>query len=213
MSVLSDFQKATITRKKTIERTFLFFELLMPVLWGFGAYVLVNYPDQYLTVFEIGGWFGILSFSLYCLTLVPGILKRFQKLPLVQATIMPFRRHLGILMFLTAYVHMGYVGTIPIFFANPPVTPAPQLHILYGFLTMMLLFPLWLTSNDFTQKRMGRVWKWVHRLTYLALGSIILHVSITSKPAFVVAVIFIGLEIASWGKVFLSAKKTPTVSQ
>jgi len=46
---------------------------------------------------------------------------------------------------------------------------------LMGFLMLMLLIPLLLLSNSFSQKKLGRFWKPIQRLTYVIWGILGLH--------------------------------------
>jgi sulfoxide reductase heme-binding subunit YedZ len=43
-----------------------------------------------------------------------------------------------------------------------------QRFVLVGFATFLLLLPLAVTSTRGWQKRLGKHWKWLHRLAYLA---------------------------------------------
>ncbi len=45
----------------------------------------------------------------------------------------------------------------------------------YGAMALTLLLPLALTSNRWAMRRMGRAWKWLHRLVYLAVPLAVYH--------------------------------------
>jgi len=47
--------------------------------------------------------------------------------------------------------------------------------ITMGFLSYLLLLPLAISSNRFSQRRLGRRWLVLHRLVYLIAGTVILH--------------------------------------
>jgi len=74
--------------------------------------------------------------------------------PLLAVLIMPFRRHLGVLMFLCVFIHFSLTTQLPVLVSGviPPLN-APKL---FGFGAMLLLFPLWLTSNDTSQRFSGK---------------------------------------------------------
>lgn len=44
-----------------------------------------------------------------------------------------------------------------------------------GLLSTLLLVPLALTANGRAQRWMGGAWKWLHRLTYVVWGTVLLH--------------------------------------
>ncbi len=48
-------------------------------------------------------------------------------------------------------------------------------YIVVGALALLLLLPLALTSNRFSQRRLGRRWRQLHRLVYLVLLLALLH--------------------------------------
>lgn len=210
MQILSSLQKFVITYKKQITALFLVFEFLIITAWMFGAYSYVQDSKNLRWMYGWASNFGITAFLLYVTTLVPGILKRFQILPLLQATIMPLRRHLGISMFLMAILHMGYMYTIPTFFKQPLEIRALSTHGTYGLLAILALFPMWLTSNDYSQRTLKRNWFVLHKLTYFACLMIFMHVSTVNKTLTVIGGIFLFLEIASWTKeIFFKKKVAP----
>jgi sulfoxide reductase heme-binding subunit YedZ len=112
---------------------------------------------------------------------------------------MLFRRHLGIFMFLAAITHLILVSTIPKLFTYSAITLDifPQREI-FGIVAMLLLFPLWLTSNDYSVVHLGKYWEWIHRLTYFALFLIFLHVALLEFSLGLIGAMVIILEIISW---------------
>jgi DMSO/TMAO reductase YedYZ heme-binding membrane subunit len=46
---------------------------------------------------------------------------------------------------------------------------------LMGFIMVLLLIPLVLTANPWAQRKLGRYWKKLHRLTYVIWGFLALH--------------------------------------
>src|SRR5262249_15629956 len=48
-------------------------------------------------------------------------------------------------------------------------------YVLVGFTAFLLLLPLALTSTKGWQRRMGKRWKWLHRLVYLAAPLAVIH--------------------------------------
>ncbi|PIY80872.1 MAG: hypothetical protein COY80_00445 [Candidatus Pacebacteria bacterium CG_4_10_14_0_8_um_filter_42_14] len=141
---------------------------------------------------EVGKKFGTLGFLLYVSTLAPSLIRRL-KIPLLQpigVVLMVFRRHLGILMFLSIYLHQFFTTTlIALVIAKFNFSQfAPNLlsHHIVGYVALGILFPLWLTSNDFSVKRMGKWWKVLHRFTYLAMFFIMVHVALVGEPLYAI---------------------------
>lgn len=151
-------------------------------------------------MYDIGLWLGKGAFFLYMSTLIPGILRRLRIQPTIQALIMPFRRHLGILMFLSAWVHMGLTSTIPVLFSQQFTPPLLTTHQVLGMIALLILFPLWLTSNDYSQRRLKRRWKTLHSLTHIAMFFIFTHVALTSLWLGVIGLIVLVANLVSWGK-------------
>jgi sulfoxide reductase heme-binding subunit YedZ len=50
-----------------------------------------------------------------------------------------------------------------------------QRYVLAGLVSGLILLPLAITSTDHWQKRLGKTWKWLHRLVYLAGFLAVLH--------------------------------------
>lgn len=48
-------------------------------------------------------------------------------------------------------------------------------YIWFGLLTYIILFALAVTSNKAAKRRLGRRWKSLHRLIYLAAGAVLIH--------------------------------------
>lgn len=175
--------------------------------WLVGATLFVLEPTWRVWLYDLGRQFGVLALGLYLATLVPGIMQRLQFLPLIAAMIMPFRRHLGILMFLTACVHMSLTSSL--FYIAAGVPLALNWGQVAGLSTLSVLLPLWLTSNDPSQKYLGKNWKRLHKLTYVALFLVFAHLVLFQKKWLIPTGIMIGFEAWSWFVLWTRAKKTP----
>lgn len=186
-SWLAKLQRVVIPRKILITRT------LGVVLW----FVLLGwltlsylYSSGRLTdvalLLDIGRKLGTISFFLYVLTLIPGLLRRLRIAGLmpVMTVLMLFRRQFGVLMFVTASVHQSFTTILPyLVVVNFDLTkfPPPLLTLhLTGLAAWWLLLPLWLTSNDVAVKKLGKWWKILHKLTYVALFFIMIHVALVN---------------------------------
>jgi sulfoxide reductase heme-binding subunit YedZ len=93
------------------------------------------------------------------------------------ATIRRLRKPLGLYAFLYVTLHLlTYVGLdfgFNLAFLWPEV--AHQRFIQVGLLAFLLLLPLAITSTRWWRRRLGRNWKRLHRLAYLAAVLSVLH--------------------------------------
>ncbi len=214
--LLLNLQKIILPRRVLINRIFLAVEILLIAAFaGILVKTLQDYSSMAPLLFEVGGKLGEIAVGLYALTLIPGIITRLQVLPQltqpVAGMLLPFRRHLGILMFLCVYVHMEFTTFFHLLIPNNFDTSKIQLLLFQqiGFAAWLLLLPLWLTSNDFSQKRLGRWWKRLHRLTYIALFLIFMHTALVQTNWMLVMGVVGILEIASWIKVWMKRPQAP----
>jgi sulfoxide reductase heme-binding subunit YedZ len=87
------------------------------------------------------------------------------------------RRALGLYAFMYAGLHfLTFVG-LDYAFDFELLGPAifDQRFVIVGFAALLLLVALALTSTRGWQKRLGRNWKRLHKLVYLAGGLVIVH--------------------------------------
>ena len=124
-------------------------------------------------------WYGKSALFMLTLTVIPGILGRFKiKIP-ITFIITRFRRHFGILVFILAFSHSLYVYFLPQLAVNKNILIFPRfLFIQFGFFALILLFPLFLTSNNFSQYILKKWWKKLHRIIYLILWLVFGHVAL-----------------------------------
>jgi len=87
------------------------------------------------------------------------------------------RRPLGFYAFMYAGLHfLVFVGLDYGFDLDLiALDIADQRYVLVGFAAGLLLLPLAITSTRAWQKRLGKNWKWLHRLVYLASVLAIVH--------------------------------------
>lgn len=207
MSPLLDIQKYLAIHRKQISKIFLIFEVLLITFW-LAVYLksLDDYRSILVVVYEIGLKLGEIATMLYVVTLAPGIITRLQWFPQltqpIASIILPFRRHFGILMFLTAFVHLSFTTTLPHFarydFKPPQLLPPLALFQWMGLIAWLCLLPLWLTSNDLSQKKLGKTWKILHRFTYFALIFIFLHTALQGVIWMYLIGTTLVLEALSW---------------
>lgn len=197
--ILLTVQKFVLPRRLHILQLFLLAESLLMLMWaGIFWYAGNNYGAVSGLVYFLGSKLGVISLLCYILTLTPGILKRLNWLPQITQTIITlltlFRRHFGILMFLTAFVHMSFTTTLPQLVAyNFDFSRITFLSYQFvGLIGWILLFPLWLTSNDMAVRRLGPWWKRLQNMTYLALFFIFAHVALQGESLSIL-LLFVGI--------------------
>ncbi|OGK30925.1 hypothetical protein A3F29_02965 [Candidatus Roizmanbacteria bacterium RIFCSPHIGHO2_12_FULL_33_9] len=150
---------------------------------------------------EMGNW----AIRFLWLSSLPGILKRFRAtgfLQNIQIVLMRSRRRLGDLMFSFAVMHYLWnslffninigANIIPIFGQTP-------LFKFMGFFGLLILIPLFLTSNNFSVRFLKVWWTRIHRLVYLAMWFVAFHVALQGLVLEASITFAIGiLQIASW---------------
>lgn len=175
-----------------------------------GFYLFANQFSVYLLFYELAGKFGTIAMLLFVTTLMPGIFQRFKILPLFSASIVLFRRQIGILMYFIAMVHSMYISSIPLISTSSFSLESLPPNGLTGVLTLSILFPVWITSNDISQKKFGKFWKTIQRLTYFAMITLFFHVAMVERSAAAILAVTIFLEVASWIKVWVTKPKVNT---
>lgn len=161
----------------------------------------LNNLDLALASKEIGEKLAQASVIMLAITLTPGILRRLNLWPQIVRTLMPIRRHLGITMFIFGLGHstLSYWLDQAILGKLPP-QKLPQPFVLAGIITVWILLPLFLTSNDYAVRWLKRRWQTLHRLIYLSILTLLLHLALQSSIWSLLALFLLILEIISWGK-------------
>jgi DMSO/TMAO reductase YedYZ heme-binding membrane subunit len=166
------------------------------VIWLGGGYLYIQTGDADFLLYDIGSNFGTISVILYSLTLLPGILKRLRLLPQWTVIGMLFRRQVGILMFLSTFIHYSFTTMFPFVLLNEPLVLGTAQQ--YGFFAMIITMCMFVTSNDIAKAKMGRLWDWLQRLTYLALVLIFAHVAYMEVKWAVILGVIACAEVISW---------------
>jgi methionine sulfoxide reductase heme-binding subunit len=92
-----------------------------------------------------------------------------------QRWFVPLRRWYGIMMACTAIGDATAAGITDNFAGGVFGRLAGHTFSLMGFLMVMLVTPLLLTGNPWAQRKLGRYWKWLHRLIYVIWGLLACH--------------------------------------
>lgn len=141
-----------------------------PVIWFYQAWVLDLGPDPGKVLVDRFG-LGTLVLLLITLALTP-----LQRLS-AWAGWVRVRRQLGLWCFTYALLHMLGYGFFILGFdwAQLGVELVKRPYIIIGSLAFLCLLMLAVTSNRYSQRRLGAGWKKLHRLSYLILGLGLLH--------------------------------------
>ncbi|HEX7017327.1 MAG TPA: ferric reductase-like transmembrane domain-containing protein [Patescibacteria group bacterium] len=211
-SFLMPLQQFLALNKKKIEQAFLVVELFVVVFLLVSSFQFFRLELPYSTLYSIGRRLGQVSVVLYLITLTPGIMQRLKILTPVAAMIMLFRRHFGVLTFLMVVTHSTFIVWLPQLATRQFVWPMG--FALMGSLALACFLPMWLTSNDYSKELLGVWWKRLHRITYLALFFVYLHVALQSSTWRWPVLIFLGLEVISWAVAWwrLLTTRTPAVA-
>lgn len=132
------------------------------------------------TFYSFGKTLGEAAVISFVLLLIPGIARRFGFKHKLISLVMIFRRYIGILMFLLVLAHFALLRMIPISRQYMAIPAAPVVFELLGTLSLVLLFPLFLTSNDWSIKKMKAWWYKLHRLVYIIMWTVLLHLGLQS---------------------------------
>ena len=120
----------------------------------------------------------------------------------IAKALMPLRKELGILMGTLAIVHVtgftfpnpGYILTRDFWISGG--YPSPYA---FGFFAYVLTLPLLLTSSTWAMRKLGRRWKVLHKLVYIIVILVVVHVVLIKAlrgfeyaPVAVLVLYFIG---------------------
>lgn len=164
------FRFAVANRVRIISGFKWFYALLLFVLLvgGRSIYLRDGFSPSF---YQWGVWCGRIALTLYCITLIPGMMKRFRIQHKLISLIRIFRRYIGISVFLFAFIHASLVRLILFL---PEILAGPLFQI-FGLISLILLFFMFLTSNDFSQNRLGIWWYRLHWVTHIIMITVLLH--------------------------------------
>ncbi|WP_407315030.1 protein-methionine-sulfoxide reductase heme-binding subunit MsrQ [Pseudomonas sp. nanlin1] len=141
-----------------------------PLWWLYQAWIFALGPDPGKVLVDRLG-LGVLVLLLISLCMTP-----LQKLSGWPGWI-AVRRQLGLWCFAYACLHLaGYLFFIlGLDWAQLGVELRHRPYIIVGALAWLCLLALAVTSNRYSQRRLGSRWKKLHRLSYCILGLGLLH--------------------------------------
>jgi DMSO/TMAO reductase YedYZ heme-binding membrane subunit len=198
--VLRFIHPLAATHKQLIRNIFFVIELGLVVLLVLGSMQVFSNPPKLLSYLEVARTLGTVAAIFLALAVLPGILGRLRWFTLVRIVLMMFRRHFGIMMYLSGLTHGWFMFFVPTILFGPA---PPDIFVFFGTLTILLGFPLFLTSNDWAVALLKNWWYRIHKLVYFMLLLAGLHTMYTSPKVGVLLLSLVALEIIS----FIAAKK------
>lgn len=191
-----------------LKKFLLLFNLALASIIFVGSVWVLSSPDNLFKSMLYGRFMGKTALGLLSLTLIPGIVKRFRLFPEILKLLMPLRRELGITMYLSVLHHWLFLFTLPnLAIGNfPPKIITPT--VLFGLISAFVYLPLFLTSNDASQKKLKRNWAKLHRFTYLGLILLGIHLLLQPSKFALVAGSLVILEVASYAYTNFVSNKT-----
>lgn len=92
-----------------------------------------------------------------------------------------FRRHLGVAGFFYLFVHLGFHFLIEAGIPEGFQAIFEAKYLWVGSSAFLLMAILAMTSNNFSMRRLGKNWKSLHRLTYVAFALATVHTLMIEK--------------------------------
>src|SRR3989344_7598446 len=194
-SAMMQIQKWTAPRRMQIIHLFVVAEVLFSLVTVVLVLFVPTHIRLFVLLFAVGKKLGVLSAGMLCITLVPGIIRRFGVLPELRIFLMMFRRHFGILTYLFGVSHSLLVYWLPALRFG--FTPILTFQLL-GMIALGFGTPLFITSNDFSVRVLQKWWDRVHSLVYLMLFFAALHTLFTSPTIGVALMAVVVLEVISY---------------
>ena len=163
--------------KNRVLSLFSFLWLILCISFVFAIHsVFLSGSNSYEFWYSVALLSGKTALIFFAITLSPGIFKRFSIRHKILALIMIFRRQFGITMFLFAAFHAFIIGILPKISTGHPFKYAT--FELFGLSALILLFFLFVTSNNFSQHLLGKWWYMLHRLVYVIMWLILFHTAL-----------------------------------
>jgi sulfoxide reductase heme-binding subunit YedZ len=153
-------------------------------------------------VLTLGEW----SIRILLLTLVVSTVRRLLNAPRV----MRYRRMIGLFAFTYVILHfLAYLGFLAVFDFEVIIEDlAERTYITAGFLALLILVPLAVTSTNGWRRSLGRRWVSLHRLVYVAVGLGLLHLFWLTKDFYGEAVFYLVVFTALMGERLFNRRRS-----
>jgi len=210
MSIINNFFKEAILHKKEVisgfKAVYLFVFLFLIATAVSSFFNLLK-----VSIYSLGVFMGNMAVVFFVLSLSPGIAKRFNAVNTAVVFLMSIRRQLGVCAFLLSFAHYASLRLFPILFGGSELRfPLPVFELL-GVAALYALFPLWLTSNEYSVKKLGRFWRTIHSFVYFIVWLLFGHVALQGiSISTILLLTFAVLEVASF--LHLAKQKTSHIN-
>jgi len=178
---------------------------LILLVLGVGYGVVKGVLDMWIAK-ELGEKMATLSTLLLITALLPGISRRMGVLLILNTWLMPVRRHIGILMFVTAWGHAMLSNYLPRYLTGTMLALPPK-FVTFGFFGLLIALPLFLTSNDYSVRKLKRNWERLQKLVYLVLLMVLVHIAIQGENLALLVGLVLILEVISYLFVYFKRRK------
>lgn len=152
--------------------------LLLPISWV--VYKMLSNGASANPAKDLNHLFGDIGFYMLAINISIGsalfTLKTLKRSwPSSLRFLIPFRRHLGVAgtLYIAIHVALHFVLEAGISEGFEAILKAQYLW--WGSISFLILTVLSLTSNDLAIRKLGRKWKSLHRLAYVAMALTSLH--------------------------------------
>lgn len=140
------------------------------------GYIIFNKNYNLEFMYNMGKILGLTALLFFILTLIPGILTRFGFRSTTINILRVLRTDFGKSMFLFGVAHYLIIKTFPTISMGSQPSFLP--FEIFGFFAITLTIPLFITSNKFSQSKLGKWWKRIHALVYIIVWLVFLHVAL-----------------------------------
>ena len=171
------------------------------------------YPQMMQESGELSVWFLIASMAVTPITILIARLKRGRKFG---AWLLRRRKHFGLTAFIFAGVHAFHyireVGGLSVAWLE-----AFDLELAVGWIGFIIFLALAITSNRISTQRLGKAWKPLHRLTYVAAAMIFWHwflFDLAVQRLWVAVALLVGIKLIHIGlRYVLTRPRRPSPTQ
>lgn len=172
------------------------------IIYSIAALILISAvlwfidPLFKVSMYSIGLKAGELAIIVFIFTLIPGIAGRFNIRSQYIAFLAAIRRQVGILMFMLALTHYVFNNLLPRIQSQDFVNVAKFEY--FGLFAFFGLIAMFVTSNNYSVRKLGRNWKRLHKIVYILMWFILIHVGLQGFSTWTILMIFIvTLEVMS----------------
>jgi DMSO/TMAO reductase YedYZ heme-binding membrane subunit len=168
-----------IKRRNLIVGIFKVFFLLQTFFLFVGAWSIYKQDANWPTFYLWGRQSGEVALVFFILASIPGIVRRFGKFNKLVSILMIFRRYIGIATYMFVLIHSSFVRFVPWVAKVFSVFPL-EWFVAIGAIAHVMLFSLFITSNDWSVNKLGPWWHKIHNLIYVIVWLIFVHVVLQS---------------------------------